>query len=234
MICKNIVVTGSPRSGTTMIVSALNNIDDFKVYGELFAHTKKAEHPQAEWNKIVQENIDEGFDNSVFKHPVFFVMDIFSRATGMKILSPHFRWYPELIPFVKENATIIHIERRNKFNQAISSAVNRKREKIRVDPKWLLSNIEDSIKDNLLLDSFFSDSKYMKIYYEDITQNQNKDAIGIPGLSEFLGQDVPEILYPKVRKQGSPKVSKRITNLKEVYWYFKTHRSDLLDWVEEK
>ena len=236
----NFVIVSLPRTGTSMLVNALDSLEGFNVYGELFATGGQEYfeiiHPQQVQQQMLERRVREGFYNKKGKSCSAYLDNIFSKQgnVGFKLLYPHVKKLPELINEInKRDVHKILMYRTNMLKRVVSGFTNRRELPIVLDPSVALDAIVRSKKEEGQLFRWFSKGKHMKISYEELTEGKDALELNLSRVWNFLGVDMPSIVESPLRKYASPLIEDRLENYKEFRAYFEKHASHLLRFFDE-
>jgi LPS sulfotransferase NodH len=229
------LILTSPRSGSTWLVSLLNQMEDTSTYGELFLPRKHSGKWDADfaYPRFVEAR-PAGRHNRPAE--VFKYLDALYQqpgAVGFKLMYSHLRRYPELmIYFLVHRVRVIHLVRKNPLDLLISRAVKRKLEQAHrlaneppVEGVQVELNTETLIKKlqikqrkmnrarNLLR---FSGLRQLEVGYEEL----QKDPSAFSGLCRFLSIEadgkMPESKFQKVRRESQMQVLKNYGEVRQV------------------
>jgi LPS sulfotransferase NodH len=121
---RHFVVLSSQRSGSTWLISLLNQLDDAAAFGELFLHrrrTAESDHTRFEFD---YPRYLESSPAGLRPWSVFAYLDQFyerSGTVGFKLMYSQWRKYPELLLyFWRHHVQIVHLVRRNHLNVLLS------------------------------------------------------------------------------------------------------------------
>jgi LPS sulfotransferase NodH len=229
------VILTSPRSGSTWLVSLLNQMQDTTTFGELFLPRKHSSKWDAEfaYPRFVEVRPPDGQTRPA---EVFKYLDALYRkpgAVGFKLMYSHLRRYPELLAyFLIHRVRVVHLLRKNPLDLLISRALKRKLQQAHrlaneppVEGLQIELNTETLIKKlqikqrkikraQMLLR--FSGLHSIEIGYEDL----QKDPSVFQELCRFLlietDRVMPESRFPKVRRGSQGQVIKNYSEVKKV------------------
>lgn len=229
------VILTSQRSGSTWLVSLLNQLKDTKAYGELFLPRKHVENWDADF-AYPRFNEVRGQMGGIRPMQVFHYMDrVYQHpgAVGFKLMYSQLYRYPELlIYFWTHRVRVVHLVRKNPLDLVISQALKRKVKRahrlageppledvqVELDPKTLIQKLQirqRKIKrGQMILRS--SGLRSIEIGYEDL----QKDPSVFPSLCQFLSIETDNILpqsrFQKVRRESQGRIIKNYSEVKKV------------------
>lgn len=238
----NFVIISLPRCGTSMLVNAMNSLDNFNVYGELFASTGKDreikfKHPQKIQEKMVRRRISEGFvrhkaHNKTYKT---YLDHIYSQGknVGFKLLYPHVKKYPKLIDEINNRDIYkILMYRNNELKRIISGATNKKKLPIKIIPKNIVNGIYQNRKMDKQLRNWFENGKYIRISYEELTQDKNVAEIDMSKIWDFFGIDMLKKIKSPLKKYTSTKIRDNIENYDDLVNYIEKNNKELVRYLD--
>jgi len=120
------VVLSSQRSGSTWLISILNQLEDAAAFGELFLYRRRTTGPDETRFEFDYPRYLESTPTGLSFRPfsVFAYLDQFYNrpgTIGFKLMYSQWRKYPELLLyFWRQNIRIIHLVRRNHLNVILS------------------------------------------------------------------------------------------------------------------
>jgi len=245
------IVIGLPKTGKTMLVHTLNNAPGFRVLGEVFntrdRSPKMPVHPQ----KVIEDgrlrdqrnNLHTWFCKKFGISKYDITNDLLSGDTynmisefldtiflpdshcGFKLHHHHIELTPQLETYITDHQEIrlIHCLRRNKIKQAIASIGNRHRgERFECSPPGALDLINDYMYRTKEVRRMFSAREhYKEVYYEDLTEDRDKNVLDLKELKMFFDVDMPLEKEILTRKNTKNKVSENLLNFVEFKDYFK-------------
>jgi LPS sulfotransferase NodH len=229
------IILTSPRSGSTWLVSLLNQMEDTTAYGELFLPRKRSGKWDADFAhpRFVEVRKADRLNRPA---EVFKYLDTLYQqpgAVGFKLMYSHLRRYPEMLAyFLVHRVRVVHLVRKNPLDILISRAVKRKLEQAHrlanepaVEGVQVELNTETLIKKlqikqrkmdrarNLLR---LSGLRQIEIGYEEL----QKDPSVFPGLCRFLSIQtdgtMPVSKFQKVRRDSQVKVLKNYGEVRQV------------------
>jgi len=229
------IILTSPRSGSTWLVSLLNQMADTTTYGELFLPRKRSGKWDADFAHLrFVEARQAGRHNRPAE--VFKYLDTLYQqpgAVGFKLMYSHLRRYPELmVYFLVHRVRVIHLVRKNPLDILISRAVKRKLEQahrlanappvegVQVEPNTdtLLKKLQ--IKQRKMNRARhllrWSGLRQLEVGYEEL----QKDPSVFSGLCQFLSIEsdgkMPVSKFQKVRRDSQIKVLKNYGEVRQV------------------
>ena len=229
------VILTSQRSGSTWLVSLLNQLNETTAYGELFLPRKH----QKDWDAdFAYPRFVEVRSQKKGMRPVqvFRYLDTVyqpSGAVGFKLMYSQLFHYPELlIYFWAHRVQVIHLVRRNPLDLVISQVLKRKLQtshrlsgdappqdvQIEINPQTLIRKLrtrQRKIKRGQWL-LRLSGLRSMEIGYEDL----QKDPSVFQSLCRFLSIQtetvMPESRFQKVRLESQGQIIKNYSEVKKV------------------
>lgn len=228
------VILTSQRSGSTWLVSLLNQLKATKAYGELFLPRKHVENWDADF---AYPRFDEVRGQMAGIRParVFHYLDgVYQHrgAVGFKLMYSQLYRYPELlIYFWTHRVRVVHLVRKNALDFVISQTLKRKIQKahrladdppledvqIELDPKTLIHRLQvrqrKSKRGQMILR--LSGLRSIEIGYEDL----QKDPSVFQSLCQFLSIEtdvMPQSRFQKVRSKTQDQIIKNYSEVKQV------------------
>jgi len=236
------VVVAPARSGTTMLVRALDSHPDICCHGEVlgrhrvWAFSQKARQPvmpksahmsQAEyWQSLL--NLREK-DHVAFYRECLFSPKITQRAVGFKFLYPqmldlHFADVVEQI-CADTSVGIIYLRRRDDFGRYLSErlyldAFARKNaapaaaagQGVTIDLDHFVQAVRNHEAALRRVQKWLEGHRSITVYYEDLVHNKDRT---LAGLLEFLGVEVRGLEY-RTEKASGDRPETMIVNFREV------------------
>lgn len=229
------VILTSARSGSTWLVSLLNQLRDTRSYGELFLPRKHVENWDADFAyprfSEIRDQIPGIRPLQVFRYLDKVYQD--SGAVGFKLMYSQLFRYPELLLyFWVHRIRVIHLVRKNPLDLVISQALKNKIQRahrlagespsenvqVELDPKTLIHRLEvkqRKIKRGQII-LRLSGLRSMEIGYEDL----RKDASVFQRLCRFLAIEtdtvMPQSRFQKVRRESQGEVIRNYSEVKKV------------------
>lgn len=249
---KRFVIVAMPRAGTSMLTLALKDIKNVNMHGEIFVASRNhsgSGHPQ----KVMRDLIDTDEGNNLWsymseKHnredrdltKLVRVEDISyflekrlcnGKYAGFKLLHTHLSRIPLVKDYIKYNDMyVIHLHRENVLKQVISG-------EIKADPKIDVSKIPGKInkihKGNKELTKWFKGKRYVKISYEELTNDKNSDTIDIRKISRLLGIRGDSMVKVPLEKYGPSGIKERVTNYNDILNGLKDCKTVRKEWLNE-
>lgn len=229
------VILTSQRSGSTWLVSLLNQLKDTTTYGELFLPRKHVENWDADFAYPRFEEL-RGQMAGTRPLQVFRYLDSVYQhhgAVGFKLMYAHLYRYPELlIYFWTHRVHVIHLVRKNALDFVISQALKRKIQKahrladeppledvqVELDPQTLVRRLQirqRKIKRGQMI-LRLSGLRSIEIGYEDL----QKDPSVFQSLCRFLSIEtesaLPQSRFRKVRRESQRQIIKNYSDVKKV------------------
>lgn len=228
------VILTSQRSGSTWLVSLLNQLKDTKAYGELFLPRKHVENWDADF---AYPRFDEVRGQMAGIRPtrVFHYLDgVYQHrgAVGFKLMYSQLYHYPELLLyFWTHRVRVVHLVRKNALDFVISQTLKRKIQKahrladeppledvqVELDPKTLIQRLQvrqrKTKRGQMILR--LSGLQTIDIGYEDL----QKDPSVFQSLCRFLSIEtdvMPQSRFQKVRRKTQDQVIKNYSEVKQV------------------
>ena len=229
------VILTSQRSGSTWLVSLLNQLKDTTTYGELFLPRKHVENWDADF---AYPRFEEVKGQTAGKRPfqVFRYLDnVYQRhgAVGFKLMYAHLYRYPELLVyFWTHRVHVVHLVRKNALDFVISQALKRKLQKahrladappledvqVELDPQTLIRRLQirqRKIKRGQKI-LRLSGLRAIEVGYEDL----QKDLSVFQSLCQFLAIDtasvIPHSRFQKIRSKSQSQVIKNYSEVKKI------------------
>lgn len=229
------VILTSPRSGSTWLVSLLNQMEDTATFGELFLPRKRSGKWDAEfaYPRFVEVR-RPGRSNrpaEVFKY----LDELYQRpgVVGFKLMYSHLRRYPELLAYLLvHRVRVVHLMRKNPLDLLISRALKRQlRQAHRLANEPPVEGLQIELNTETLIKKLqikqrkikraqmllrFSGLRSIEIGYEDL----QKDPATFQRLCRFLSIEtdraMPESHFQKVRRGSQGQVIKNYSDVKKV------------------
>jgi LPS sulfotransferase NodH len=228
------VILTSQRSGSTWLVSLLNQLKDTTAYGELFLPRQHVENWDADF---AYPRFDEVRGQMAGIRParVFHYLDgVYQHhgAVGFKLMYSQLYRYPELlIYFWTHRVRVVHLVRKNALDFVISQTLKRKIQKahrladdppledvqIELDPKTLIHRLQvrqrKSKRGQMILR--LSGLRSIEIGYEDLQKNPSV----FQSLCRFLSIEtdaMPQSRFQKVHRKTQDQIIKNYSEVKQV------------------
>lgn len=229
------VILTSPRSGSTWLVSLLNQLEDTNAFGELFLPRKRSSEWDAEFaypRFVEAQRADErNRPAEVFKY-----LDALYQkpgAVGFKLMYSQLRRYPELLAyFLIHRVRVVHLLRKNPLDILISMALRRKLQQAhRLANEPPVQGLQVELNTETLIEKLqikqrkikraqmllrVSGLRSIEIGYEDL----QKDPSVFQTLCRFLsietGHVMPESRFQKVRRGSQGQIIKNYSEVKKV------------------
>lgn len=229
------VILTSPRSGSTWLVSLLNQMEDTTTYGELFLPRKRSGKWDADFSTPrfveVRQTGKRNRPVEVFKY-----LDALYQqqgAVGFKLMYSHLRRYPELLLyFLIHRVRVVHLVRKNPLDLLISRAVKRKLQQAhRLVNEPPVAGLQVELNTGTLIRKLqikqrkmnraryllrWSGLRQLEIGYEDL----QTDPSAFQGLCRFLSIQsdgiMPESKFQKVRRESQSQVLKNYSEVRQV------------------
>lgn len=185
---KKFVIIANKRTGSTFLQNALNSHDSITCYGELFLN--KSRGSKINGKKGYQE-LHSKRKFSVKKYIQHVTENIKTDIFGFKIVYPQLEKWEELSRTLKndDNWYIIHLIRKNYFNQTISyytKGIDESKPKIKIDTNDLIDRINKAqVLDEKFQKLYKNKSQYMNIYYEDMFGKIEGKKVNIKKVGSF-------------------------------------------------
>jgi len=218
------IILFPPRSGSTLIMSALNRHKDIFCGPEIFnsAQKHRGRYAQIDVELPLNERIDLVFDSVTLEKSVF----------GFKLAYTQLKFNPDLLDILKEDKyRIIHTHRKRSLERMVSLELAQKSgvwsKTIGSDEKTAYDELTMTLPRQTILDFMRIDQenldKYRSMFSEDfdyfetnydklIGDSQNLELMKI---QEFLGVDIKE-LSPHLAKQNNRELRDIIINYEEI------------------
>jgi LPS sulfotransferase NodH len=228
------VVLGMPRTGSTLLLTGLQQHPDIKAYGELM-HAVDAErsrgHHVIQRKEVALYFSGDGDAVTFLKQQVFDYPHPCAKAVGFKLHSEFKQCAGtlDLLPRLAaeiDGLHVIHLVRENYFDVFVSRKVAETSglwrqptgsapvlpPKIRIDPDTAVSEIERYAQADRILAETFNSGKYLRILYTDLAASFSAE---MKSLFEFLGVD-PVDVNPLLEKQIKQRPADFIENFEEL------------------
>jgi hypothetical protein len=227
------VIVGLPRSGSSMIVNTLNQLEDFNVYGEIFSKFSKntqINHPQKIQFDMIKRNKINSFDLSKYNMVKDYLDNLYNgdRNTGFKLLYPNIKrsFGKQIIDYIiNNNIYVIFLCRENKINQFVSKITNKKIGKVYIDPEELIKGVSILEKKESELSNMFTVIN-KKVIYEEITENKDIKLLNLNKLFP-INREVEVTL----RKYRSNNLFDNISNYNEVIKSIEKNAKYMIKWL---
>lgn len=250
MTRKPYVVLTSPRSGSTWLISILNQLPGCTAYGELFLSRKRKPNGTTWDDEFYYPRFIEVFPQNKLMRPlqVFQYLNRLYRekgAVGFKLMYAHLAKFPELMLYLRlQKVHVIHLVRRNSLDVVISQAINRKVHKahrlsgegptdpIQVDLKLenLVRRLDRKQKKALLVRNAIRRAglPVLEIAYEDLVENPSS----LKSICEFLSLPQPQVLpeskFVKNRQKSQADVVRNYAEVQAVL-----SGTPYIEWLEK-
>jgi LPS sulfotransferase NodH len=233
------IILGSPRVGSTWLLSALNSHSNAMVYGEIFDNKyflADLRYPLA--YSLLPHETDEYFENLKIDDPTGLLDSYIYRKYHEEVKSVGFKLFYDqpdnekgrrkIVEYINldKSIRIIHIQRRNLLNIAASIEMAFKTK------KWVKTQASEETKIKPFVLNyekcleFFEEreeqqSRYNKLfYYNDIFHLYYEDLVASPGkyfreMQHFLGLE-PRQLKGLLHKQNTKPLPVLIKNYEEL------------------
>ena len=229
------IILTSPRSGSTWLVSLLNQMQGTTTYGELFLPRKRSGKWDADfaYPRFVEAR-QAGQRNRPAE--VFKYLDTLYQqpgAVGFKLMYSHLRRYPELLAYLLvHRVRVVHLVRKNPLDLLISRAVKRKLQQAhRLANEPAVQGVQVELNTDTLLKKLqikqrkmnrarnllrWSGLRQIEVGYEEL----QTDPTAFPGLCRFLSIEsdgkMPESKFQKVRRESQTQVLKNYGEVRQV------------------
>lgn len=215
------VIVAQSRSGTSMIVNTLNSLPDFNVYGELFVNVynmlqSKINHPQEIMRKMILRYIRNSYDLSDTDSVKTFLDNFYKKKEkniGFKLLYTHLKRSNgnNIIDYIQSNDIFkVIVNRENKLKQVISGQTNKKQGKVSINVEQAVKQMKNFIDQQKILENTFANGNFIKVSYEQLTNNKNVNKMDLSLLGFDGIADIPMFKYRPNR------ISENISNLSEL------------------
>jgi hypothetical protein len=244
---RKFVIIAQPRTGTSMLVNALNALPDFDVYGELFVRVQGMygiEHPQEVQDQMIKRFIRHSYDLSGKRTVEDFLNKIYGKYkfdsefnVGFKLLAPHLSRNEgeQIINYIQnKNIYKILLYRENKLKQVISARTNKQEGKIHIEsPTFLMTRVKFLINEQKKLEKIFANGKFVKRSYEELTGEQDTKKLDMEWLWDLFGYnwnrqaklDVP------LRKYRPSSIKDNVSNFGTLASHIKNKEPQFLKWI---
>jgi LPS sulfotransferase NodH len=228
------VILTSPRSGSTWLVSLLNQMENTTTFGELFLPRPRSGKWDTEfaYPRFVEVRKADGRNRLAEAFKYLDALYQKPGAVGFKLMYSHLRRYPELLAyFLIHQVRVVHLLRKNPLDLLISRALKRKLQQAHrlaneppVEGLQVELNTETLIKKlqikqrkikraQTLLQ--WSGLHSIEIGYEDL----QKDPSTFQTLCQFLSirtdHVMPESRFQKVRRGSQVQIIKNYSEVKK-------------------
>jgi LPS sulfotransferase NodH len=198
------VVFTTQRTGSTWLMSVLNNQDGVSGQGELFLPRPRSQERRWDsdfaWPRYVEsrERFGSRRPSSVYRY----LRDLYDSqsSVGFKLMYSQVKSYPEILPFLmREKIDVVHLVRRNHIDVLISFALKRQigrahvlsaadrpeDERVELDTDSLVRNIRKlQFKQGLGRRTLrLARLRHLEVAYEDLVD----DPLQFKPLLDFLG-----------------------------------------------
>jgi len=229
------VILTTQRSGSTWLVSLLNQLKDTTAYGELFLPRKHAENWDADFAYPRFEEVRDQMAGIRLIRVFDYLDRVYQHhgAVGFKLMYSQLYRYPELlIYFWTHHVRVVHLVRKNALDFVISQALKRKIQKahrladepplegvqVELDPQTLIRRLQSrqrkTKRGQMILR--MSGLRSVEIGYEDL----QKDPSVFQSLCRFLSIDtdsvIPQSRFQKIRSNSQGQIIKNYAEVKKV------------------
>lgn len=227
------VVLTSPRSGSTWLVSLLNQMEDATMCGELFLPRKRSGKWDADfaYPRFVEAR-QAGRRNRPVE--VFKYLDVLYQrpgAVGFKLMYSQLHRYPELmVYFLIHRVRVVHLVRKNLLDLLISRAVKRKlRQAHRLTNEPPVQGLQVELNTGTLIKKLqikqrkmnraknllrWSGLRQIEIGYEDLQTDPDAFQVLCRFLSIPSEGQMPESRFQKVRRESQSQVLKNYNEVR--------------------
>ena len=229
------IILTSPRSGSTWLVSLLNQMENTTTYGELFLPRKRSGKWDTEfaYPRFVEARQSGRHNRAVEVYKYLDALYQQPGAVGFKLMYSHLRRYPELMTYLLfHRVRVIHLVRKNPLDLLISRAVKRKLEQAhRLANEPPVEGLQVELNTDTLLKKLqikqrkmdrarnllrWSGLRQIEVGYEEL----QKDPSAFTGLCRFLSIEsdgkMPVSKFQKVRRDSQIKVLKNYGEVRQV------------------
>jgi LPS sulfotransferase NodH len=226
------VIVGIARTGSTMLISQLNNHSQALVFGEIFRSLDSIGWDVPPFSSYQNQKLLTLYrsDPIAFleKH-VFRKWSSNHKAVGFKLFYYHARTSPQSAVWdylvQQPEIRVLHIKRRNVLSQYVSLQLAHKTDiwsstrTFSQDPQCIELDIGEcqnhfawvrSLEEEC--ENFFKNHKVRTVYYEDLARDSNEE---IEAVQKFLGLRHETVSAQTVRQQTRP-LSQVISNYAEL------------------
>jgi hypothetical protein len=234
-----------------MLVNTLNGLDDFNVYGELFANVKSMQnigHPQEVQEQMIKRFVRNSFDLSGKKYISDYLDYIYKIRKykdldfnqgfniGFKLLSPHLnrKEGATIIDYINSNDIYkILLYRENKVKQVLSAKTNKKEDKVHIDSAmYFCTRVKHFMKEEKKLFNTFANGKFKEISYEKLTGEEDATELDMLWLWKFLGITKERMMHVPLRKYRPKSVQDNISNFGTLASHIKNKEPEMLKWLQ--
>ncbi|TDG12735.1 hypothetical protein E2F43_14290 [Seongchinamella unica] len=232
-------ILSAPRTGSTLLVRTLNNIESICCHGELFLpgqvrglrdefdpRSASPQQRQARAQRLLQARDANPADflNQALNRP--------QAAVGLKIIYEDFlnsRWQAALSPAIaRPDTCFIHLQRRNALRRYVSEQVmhaggaihsdmgggKNRRVKVEISPEAFAARRRQLDQEAEAALSMLDGKPVLDLFYEDLSDRLQPTIVSI---CDFLGLAVPvDTVEPGLRKVGEQDLSAAVLNYQEI------------------
>jgi len=240
----NFVIVSLPRTGTTMLCIALNNLDGFNVYGEILTnkmnHMIIKTHPQKSIEDFRQKNRPKNLYNflskkynftgteyplkNITKKDIYEYLDgIYEEdgIVGFKLLHPHIKRLPQVVNYINDRKIkVVHLYREDREKQIISAYTNQFMHKH--DGKKKMELGENQIKqiDQKIINNKNKDKEIESLFSNSIKlsyEDMTNDVNAEIINTKNISNflNIPDKIKSYTKKYGPSEIKDRVKNLKK-------------------
>jgi len=242
---RKFVIIAQPRTGTSMLVNALNTLSDFDVYGELFVRVQGMygiEHPQEVQDQMIKRFIRYSYDLSGKKNVEDFLNGIYHKHrlnVGFKLLAPHLKRDEgqDIINYIQSKDIYkILLYRENKLKQVISARTNKQEDKVHIEsPTFVMTRVKYLIREQKELEKTFANGKFIKKSYESLTSERDVKRLDMNWLWDFFGYKWSNTCKAKLdvplRKYRPSSIKDNVSNFGTLASHIKNKEPQFLKWI---
>jgi LPS sulfotransferase NodH len=245
------VIVGAPRTGSTLLVRTLNNINGILCHGELLQDKVRGFEDGFEPINSTQAQRDERMQRLVTQRnqdPVSFVqraLDSSSQATGMKVLYSALlnpMWAP-VIEYINslDNLCYTHIRRRNTLRRYISESImnaggpihsgiggrSKRATSVHIDVNAFLKSQSGIDRQDASVVANTAGNPVLDISYEQLSSNFRDTMAQV---CQYIGLDIDASSFkPALQKVGESDLRNAVSNYDELFEHEGTRKMLLQD-----
>jgi len=232
---KKFVILSTQRSGSTLLVTYLNQHSNITCYKELFSFTPPEKNPnysRAGYKEYIHRNYSRKFLSFLNKNFLIenYLKDLYgfgsSDAVGFKLMYNQLKHKTPLKKWLqKRDVYVIHLIRENLLKTLSSEEIAKKNQKyvsksskvqnntsVHINTREILSDLQK--RKSKIESHKLNKKEYYEITYEDITNNTKET---VKSILSFLNLEKVDVdLEDKIHKQNPRSLDRRIDNYNEV------------------
>ena len=234
--CRFVILT-SPRSGSTWLVSLLNQINSISAYGELFL-PRKRKPGKTQWDEdfAYPHFVETNYARAKFRAMgVFSYLDeLYSQpgVVGFKLMYSQMRKFPEVLAYLLiHRVRVIHLVRQNPLDLVISAAVKRKlQQSHRLAGQQVAEHVQVELNTKTLIRKLEAKQRkinkgkkllhltgltVLDVAYEDMQKGPNEFQAICRFLSAPIQNEMPSSRFVKMRQESQAEVLKNYGEVRE-------------------